>query len=127
VRRQFVRFAVAGTIGFLVDAGVLYLLLPFGLGPYWARLVSFLCAVFATWQFNRRLTFERVQGKSLLREWHEYLAAMAFGGVCNYGVYVLALRGLPHAGWSPMVALAAGSIAGMVVNFAAAKLWVFRA
>ncbi|WP_433704333.1 GtrA family protein [Paraburkholderia sacchari] len=126
MRRQFIRFAIAGGIGFIVDAGVLYLILPLGCGPYWGRLVSFLCAAFSTWQLNRRLTFEPIQGKSAWREWHEYLLAMAFGGACNYVTYVLALQALPPARWSPIAAIAAGSLAGMIINFASAKLWVFR-
>lgn len=126
MHKQFVRFAIAGAVGFLVDAGVLYTLLPLGFGPYWGRLVSFFCAVFSTWQINRRLTFQRIHGRSVWREWHEYLLAMAFGGACNYGAYALALQALPHTHWSPVAAIAAGSLVGMVVNFASAKLWVFR-
>lgn len=124
--RQFFRFALAGCAGFLVDAGVLYLMLGLGTGAYFGRLISFLCAAFATWQINRRITFERVTSKSVLREWHEYLMAMAVGGLCNYGVYALTLAMLPKQAGSPLVAVAAGSIAGMFINFASAKLWVFR-
>lgn len=126
MRSQFLRFAVAGTIGFLVDAGVLYVALAIGLGPYIGRVVSFLCAAFATWQINRRLTFVVKHAESLWTEWLRYLTAMSVGGACNYGTYVVALMFLPKVTIAPLVALGAGSIVGMFVNFAFAKWWVFR-
>ncbi|VWC28812.1 hypothetical protein BPS26883_06289 [Burkholderia pseudomultivorans] len=126
IHRQAASFAVAGAIGFVVDAGVLYLMLRIGTGPYFGRVISFLCAAFTTWQINRRVTFSRSRGRSAWREWFEYLLAMAVGGICNYAVYVLTIR-LLHAGtFAPLIAVAAGSLAGMVINFASAKLWVFR-
>jgi putative flippase GtrA len=123
---QFIRFAFAGCVGFLVDAGVLYLMLSLGVNPYVGRILSFFCAAFVTWQINRRITFTQAADKSAWREWHEYLLAMALGGICNYGAYAAALRILPHRTVSPLVAVAVGSIAGMFINFASAKLWVFR-
>ncbi|WP_244826068.1 GtrA family protein [Caballeronia sp. TF1N1] len=124
--RQFLRFAVAGGIGFFVDSGVLYLALALGAGPRVGRIISFLCAAFVTWQINRRTTFERVEGKSALREWFDYLLAMSFGGVLNYASYMLTLHVLPPQAFAPLAAVAVGSIVGMSVNFATAKLWVYR-
>lgn len=123
---EFFRFAIAGAIGFAVDAGVLYAALALGLGPYAGRVISFISAAFVTWQINRRITFAANEGVSLWREWCQYLAAMSLGGVCNYGAYVAALRLLPHGPATPLLAVAVGSIAGMFVNFATAKLWVFK-
>jgi putative flippase GtrA len=126
MRRELVRFVIAGVFGFVVDAGVLYIALAAGLGYFAGRAVSFLCAVWATWQINRRYTFVSDRSESTWVEWWRYLAAMSAGGVVNYGAYsaaVLTLKGLPFL---PIVAVAAGSLAGMVVNFATAKLWVFR-
>ncbi|MCA8020417.1 GtrA family protein [Burkholderia metallica] len=126
IHRQVAFFAVAGAIGFVVDAGILYMMLQSGTGPYVGRVISFLCAAFTTWQFNRRVTFSRSHGRSAWREWCEYLLAMAVGGTCNYAVYVLIIQFL-HAGtFVPLIAVAGGSLAGMVINFASAKLWVFR-
>ncbi|WP_326491152.1 GtrA family protein [Paraburkholderia sp. HD33-4] len=127
LHREFIWFAIAGAVGFGVDAGVLYAALALGCGPYVGRLISFLCAAFVTWQINRRITFTAAAGTSLWREWCQYLAAMSLGGACNYGAYVLTLHLLPRGPASPLLAVAAGSIAGMFVNFATAKLWVFRA
>ncbi|WP_244197926.1 GtrA family protein [Caballeronia ptereochthonis] len=120
------RFAIAGAVGFVVDAGVLYIALTGGCGPYLGRALSFLCAAFVTWQINRRITFTGRANGSLWKEWYQYLLAMSFGGACNYTVYAVALKLLPKGPAAPALAVAAGSIAGMFVNFLTAKLWVFR-
>ena len=126
VRQQLIRFVIAGVVGFVVDAGILYLGLAVGLGYFAGRAVSFLCAVWATWQINRRYTFSSNPSESAWVEWWRYLVAMSVGGVVNYCAYsatVLTLKGLPFL---PIVAVAVGSLAGMVVNFATAKMWVFK-
>ncbi|WP_309881246.1 GtrA family protein [Caballeronia sp. LZ029] len=127
IHREFITFAFAGVIGFVVDSGVLYLMLWFGAGPYVGRLVSFLSAVFATWQINRRFTFTGARrARSVWREAYEYLLAMLVGGVFNYATYAATIRLLSDSPARPLIAVAAGSIAGMFVNFIIAKVWVFR-
>jgi putative flippase GtrA len=126
MRQQLVRFAVAGGVGFIVDAAVLYLCLWLGFGYFAGRLVSFLLAVFATWRFNRRYTFQVTGGRSIWNEWWHYLAAMSLGGVVNFGVYSAAILALPKHVWTPLLAVGLGSVVAMSVNFLSAKLWVFR-
>ena len=81
-------FGVGGVIGFIVDAGVLQLLVS---GLAWdrfsGRLISFLCAATATWVFNRRYTFRGVRRHSLLGEWTRYIVAMSGGFACNFATY----------------------------------------
>ena len=122
------RFALAGVAGLLVDMAVLYLALRAGLDPYSGRLLSFLAAVFATWQLNRRYTFAAgaTPAGSLWRQWWAYLAAMAAGGALNYAVYSLLIAVGPKRHLFPLVAVACGSLAGMTLNFFSAKLLVFR-
>jgi putative flippase GtrA len=125
--RQLARFAFAGIVGLMVDVAVLYLALGLGLGFYGGRVLSFLCAVFATWQINRRYTFAGgATAQSLWLEWWRYLAAMTGGGLVNYAAYSAAIVFGPRTQWWPLLAVAAGSLAGMAVNFAGAKLFVFK-
>ena len=126
MQRQLVRFLFAGGIGFLVDTGVLYLMLWLGFGYYAGRAISFLCAVWATWQLNRRYTFTSSRNESIWAEWTRYLAAMSVGGCVNYAAYSAVVSMVRPAPWLPLLAVAAGSIAGLVVNFATAKWWVFK-
>ena len=125
-RAELARFAVAGVLGLITDVAALYLALALGMGPFAGRVASFLCAVFVTWQFNRRYTFSSRPGMSAWREWWSYLGAMLLGGAVNYGVYsafILTIRDVPLL---PLIAVAAGSLAGMTVNFINAKYFVFR-
>ncbi len=127
---QILRFALAGVAGLLVDMAVLYLALRAGLDPYGGRLLSFLAAVFATWQINRRYTFataaDAAPATSLWRQWWHYLGAMAVGGLLNYALYSLLIALGPKRPLFPLAAVACGSLAGMTLNFLSAKLLVFR-
>jgi putative flippase GtrA len=126
MRNQVLRFALVGTVGFLADAGVLWLALHLGLGYFAGRAASFLCAVWVTWQLNRRFTFVAHQSGSAWREWWRYLVAMSAGGGVNYAAYCAVVLAMPHASFVPFLGVAAGSLAGLAVNFASARWWVFR-
>ena len=126
MRRQFLRFALAGTVGFVVDVGVLYVMLALGLGYYLGRAISFMAAVFTTWQLNRRYTFVVQHGQHWFPEWIRYLVTMLAGGAVNYGCYAGMVYSLPKTAWLPAAAVAMGSVAGLTANFLGARLWVYR-
>lgn len=123
---QFGRFAVAGVAGLVVDVAVLYLALALGLGAYAGRAVSFLSAVWTTWRINRRFAFGHVEHGSAWRQWLIYLGANLGGGALNYATYSLVMSIAAPRPWLPLAAVAAGSVAGMFLNFASARLVVFR-
>lgn len=110
----------------MVDAGVLYLALACGLGPFAGRAVSFLAAVWVTWRINRRYTFRGRVERSVWAEWWRYLISMTGGASVNYAVYSLVIVAGRHGPVLPLLGVACGSIAGMAVNFFAAKFWAFR-
>ena len=124
--RELFYFAIAGVIGLIVDVAVLYLLRDW-IGPFYGRALSFFAAVFATWLVNRAFTFQsRPSGLSRTREFTTYLTLMLAGGVVNYVTY----SGLVL--WSEtlrehlFLGVAAGSVAGMAVNFLTARFLLFR-
>jgi putative flippase GtrA len=127
---QLPRFVLVGAAGFVVDSGVLYAALAIGLGELGGRLVSFFFAALFTWLANRHFTFPHravppgVYG--LLAEWVRYQTAMTGGMIINIGVYLLVMKLVDDHPVLPMVAVGAGSIAGLAFNFAAAKRWVFN-
>lgn len=57
------RFATVGAVGFVVDGGILTLMMSRGHAPFESRLVSFTFAVTATWALNRTWTFSRTRRK----------------------------------------------------------------
>jgi putative flippase GtrA len=126
--RQAWRFAVSGVLGLVVDTAVLYGLMALGLPFAVARVLSFLAAATFTWVFNRRLTFDTGQPTPpSWREWLTYLAAMAVGGVVNYGVSLGAYHGFALVRAYPVLALVLGSAAGMTLNFLSARRLLLRA
>lgn len=119
---RFLRFCVVGTIGFLIDAGILQLLVTQAeTNPYTARLVSFFVAASSTWFLNRHFTFQVAQRPSGL-EWFRYVCVMVCGACVNYGVYAACVTFWPAAALHPWYGVAAGSIAGLGINFSLSRL-----
>jgi putative flippase GtrA len=124
---QFLRFSIVGTLGFVVDSVVLMLLLSTtGLGFYLGRLASFLVAATFTWFCNRHFTFRDRRKSGRIRQWIRFVVVNSGGGLVNYGVYsALIMTSELSRSW-PVLGVAAGSLAGLAVNFTASKYLVFR-
>ncbi len=125
--RKFLLFGIAGGAGFVVDTAVLYALKG-ALGPYAARVVSFLFGVLTTWIINRSFAFkaQRADHLPLWREFLHYLGAMILGGVVNYGIYAILVATIPLFAEYLVLAVAGGVAGGMVVNFLLADKLVFK-
>lgn len=124
--REFLLFGVAGVFGLVVDTAVLYMLTG-ALGPFYARAVSFFAAVFATWTINRMFAFrERKSALSKRREFVVYLVLMLAGGAANYGLYSWLVITYPLVQEHLVIGVAAGSIAGMFINFIVSRYLLFR-
>lgn len=124
--KELLFFSVAGVLGFLTDAGTLYLVKSF-IGVYFGRLVSFFLAVIVTWLFNRNITFkESTANMSLISEFLHYLSLMVVGGTINLGVYYLLVGSVDQIREWPVIAVAVGSIAGMVANFISSRYLLYK-
>jgi putative flippase GtrA len=128
LRREALRFAMIGSIGFLVDAAVLTgLVSGLGWGLYEARGVSFSLAVSVTWYLNRRFTFTERRSADRKREYARYVAVQIIGALINLGVYALVASGFPALAAYPVIPLAAGSSVAMLFNFLASRRFAFVA
>ena len=127
---RFLRFALVGVGGFVVDSVVLGAMLHLlHLDPYSGQLIAFLVAATFTWWANRNLTFaDRAAAgtKSIAAEWIAFLAANALGGLANYAVYASLVALAPQPFNNPYLAVGAGSIAGLMFNFTMSSRLVFR-
>lgn len=124
--REFFFFGLAGTVGFLVDAAVLYALKS-ELGLFVARGVSFLSAVLATWLINRSVTFvHRRTEMSVHREFLMYVAVMIVGGMVNYASYAWLILEYRFVSDHPIVGVAIGSLAGMFLNLLNSRFLIYR-
>lgn len=127
LRRQVLRFGGVGSIGFVIDGGLLWLLMTAGVDPYLARGLSFPVAVLATWWLNRAWTFDTAGRDRPGRQFSRYLMVQLAGVTGNYLVYAIVLHGFGTDRLTAFLGFALGSVAGMFINFFGARHAVFRA
>ncbi len=124
---QFVKFGVVGTVGFVVDNAFVYTAhFVFGVGLILAGILSFFVAGSSNWVLNRWWTFRGVSRGRLHYEWLRYLATNAAGFVLNRGIYIALIASSTLCNLHPVLALGAGSIAGLGINFVMSRRIVFR-
>ncbi len=124
--RQMLAFGVVGVGGFVIDAGTLYLARWLGSGLILGRLISYVTAATSTWALNRRFTFTSRQTQSLSHEWALFMISQLAGAAFNIGAYAWLVTTSTLVTAQPIIGVAAGSLAGMLVNFFVAKKFVFQ-
>ena len=121
---RFLRFAVVGGTGFLIDVGVLTLMHNgAGLDPFSARLISISVAAFSTWRLNRVVTFG-ASPSGQASEGLRYAAVAALAAGLNYFSYALALilwRGLP-----PVAATVVATLLAMTLSYVGYSRFAFQ-
>lgn len=116
---------MVGTLGFVWDTATVYAASPW-IGLYAAGLVAYLVACTLNWLLNRLWTFRGHAHTGALRQWALFVASNSGGFVLNRGTFFALVAGVPLCRSVPVLAVAAGSLAGMFANFAAASRVVFR-
>ncbi|MDE0063749.1 MAG: GtrA family protein [Gammaproteobacteria bacterium] len=119
---QLVRFLMVGAISFVVDAGVLGLLVyQADVGYIASRLISVMLAISVAFVLNARFTFlVRVADARFMR----YVCIQAVSAGLNFGVYsTLVLHG-PLAG-RPLLSLICGAAVATVNNFFLSRRFVY--
>lgn len=123
---QILRFGVVGGVGFVVDGGLLWLLIGLDFNPYSARLLSFPVAVVATWILNRNWTFVERRDASSKGQFRRYFGVQVIGSLTNYLVYSAAIAFFGAASTTIFVGFALGSFVGAFINFFGARHIAFR-
>lgn len=122
---DFIRFGMVGALGFCWDTSTVYATKNhFGL--YVAGTLGFIVAATANWVINRYWTFRhRNQGAAHV-QWLKFLAANLVGFLFNRGTFftLVAISALCRA--QPVLAIVAGTAAGLIFNYFLSKKLVFR-
>lgn len=127
---KFLRFALVGTAGFLVNEAALFVALKFlHLDAYTGQIFGFFCAATFTWWGNRTLTFREhaaISLRGMAREWVTFIAANGIGGLVNYAIYAGLITFAPKPFNNPFLGVVAGTLVGLLFNFTMSKRFVFR-
>lgn len=125
--KQFFSFGIIGTIGFIVDAIILLLMVNlFFFSVSFSRFLSFLCAVFVTWILNRSFTFNKKNKNSLKKEYGYYLFIQTLGAIVNYGIFISLVKNFEFFENYLIIPLAIASLTAMFFNFFMIKKKVFN-
>jgi putative flippase GtrA len=128
---RFLKFAIVGTIGAVVDFSVLNLLvLGVGMPKEYANLVSVTCAIFSNFTWNRLWTFPESRERSLHTQFGQFALVNVFGLAINQTVFIGADTFIfdplfPH----PLdynLAKASAVIVVLFWNFFVNRKWTYR-
>jgi putative flippase GtrA len=122
---DFLRFAVVGTLGFCWDTATVYTVKLFA-NLYVAGAAGFLVAATANWLLNRVWTFRHQTHDAAHLQWVRFMLANSVGFVFNRGVFFILITVSPLCHRIPVLAIIAGSFAGLTFNYFLSKRFVFR-
>ena len=124
LRPRFVRFLIAGSIAFVVDASILTLLVEFAAWPpTWARFVSFPSAVTVNWLVHRAHVFEPTDKPHT--EYLKFASVQMLSASINLGIYFAAVLSSQFMARWPVIPLIIGSVAAMFLSYFCNSRFVF--
>jgi len=126
LERDLVRFGIVGSLGFVIDLGILAALVHgAGWDPFVARAVAMTIAILCTWLLHRYWTFAAGRMRSVLPQSLLYGVVQLAGVSVNYSIFsVLVLMG---GVWRshPVLAAAVGSLSAMAITYVLSKRIAF--
>ena len=122
---QFVRFCAVGFAGLAVDVATVYAARGW-VGIYAAGLLAYGTAVTATFLLNRAWTFAGMGRGGVWRQYGLFIAANAVGAMLNRGTFFALVTLVPVCAAHPVLAIFAGTAAGLFANFTLSRRLVFR-
>lgn len=134
---KFVKFGEVGGLNWLVDLGVINLLvLVSGVATGWLtvfyKAISFSVAVVNSYFWNRHWVFSDAQKQDQTKEATKFLVASLLGLAFNLVVFSIIkfggqafFSGISDTMWVN-IATVVGSLSAMLFNFILYKIWVFK-
>jgi putative flippase GtrA len=126
---RFIKFGIVGTIGAMVDFGVLNLgIQVFGLEKWLANTFSFSAAVLSNFTWNRLWTFPESRDRAIGTQLVQFLIVNVVGYAINQAIF-LSLDYYLFSSWGTLGYNLAKAIAiGVVLfwNFGANRVWTYK-
>jgi len=124
---EFFQFAFVGATGFLIDLSLFLAFQSlFGIQHIIARGMSFWGAASWNWAWNRALTFSNRKKTRKRIQWPAFVLTSMVGFAFNWGTYFILTKYVPYFQTHHILALMAGVLIGLGLNFTFARLLVFR-
>ena len=123
---QFLRFGIVGALGFMWDWLTVFTMRHV-IGLTGALILAYFVAASMNWLMNRLWTFRGTgSAGSMLRQWGTFLAANSLGFLLNRGTALILVNTVAICNTHTVLALVAGTLAGMFSNFTMSRRLVFR-
>jgi putative flippase GtrA len=128
---RFVKFAMVGALGAVIDFSVLNLLIQaFGVPKVWANTCSFTVAVFSNFTWNRLWSFPESRQRPLKTQLPQFALVNVIGLAINQVVFL----GLDHYAFAPLVgelwgynlAKAVAIIIVLFWNYGINRIWTYK-
>jgi putative flippase GtrA len=122
---DFIRFGIVGVSGFCWDTGTVYALKSVA-GLYVAGTCGFLVAATSNWAINRLWTFRHLDHITAHHQLARFMLANLIGFIFNRGTFFTLISISPLCHSQPVLAIIAGSAAGLCFNYFLSKKFVFN-
>ena len=127
---RFIKFALVGALGAVVDFTVLnILILAVGMPKVWANTCSFSAAVLSNFTWNRLWTFPESRSRPLRTQ----LPQFALVNLIGLGINQIVFLGLDHYVFTPMfgtlgynVAKAVAIVIVLFWNYVVNRIWTYK-
>ncbi len=128
---RFIKFAIVGGAGAIVDFGVLNLMvLGFGWAKFFANLLSVSCAIVSNFTWNRLWTYPESRERPLHTQFGQFALVNLFGLAINQAVFL----GTDALFFGPMfprpldynLAKATAILVVLFWNFFVNRVWTYR-
>jgi putative flippase GtrA len=128
---RFIKFAIVGTIGTVVDFSVLNaLILRVGFTKFWANNCSFSTAVISNFLWNRLWTFPESLQRPIAPQLGQFALVNVIGLAINQAIFLSLDRFLlgPMLGgpWGYNLSKAVAIIVVLFWNFGINRIWTYR-
>lgn len=124
---RLIKFAIVGTIGFIVDASILLFFVHIiNLSIEFSRIISFISAVFITWLINRSFTFAKNTDFNKKKEYGLYFVLQTIGALINYVIFIILVRKYTFFEENLIIPLGIAAIIAMFFNYFSIKKLIYN-